>query len=100
MLSFYQDRPEKVSFSQEYPRTLDYPRITICSPAFFSKTKSVMRKSSDPGYSNSNCFHRLSSYNLSDENDDLANYLILSLQNDMIVPNIAVIYYFVRVDSI
>ena len=59
-----------------------------------------MRKSSDPGYSNSNCFHRLSSYNLSDENDDLANYLILSLQNDMIVPNIAVIYYFVRVDSI
>ena len=49
-----------------------------------------MRKPSDPGYSNSNCFHRLSSYNLSDENDDLANYLILSLQNDMIVPQISV----------
>ena len=42
-----------------------------------------------------NCF-RLEQYNLSDANDDLANYLILSLQNDMIVPNIAVIYYFVK----
>ena len=49
-------------------------------------------------YFNFDCF-RLASYNLSDAHDDLANYLILSLQNDLIVPKIAVIYYFLREGS-
>ena len=93
MLSFYKNRPEKVSFTQETLRTLEYPRITICSPAFFNKTKSVSQQRK---YFSHHTFSRLGLYNLSDANDDLANYLILSLQNDMIVPKIAVIYYVLR----
>ena len=56
---------------QQDEKLMSYPKITICSPAFFSK-------------------ERLIQYELDDENDDVANYLILSLQFDPMIPAIYV----------
>jgi len=66
-LAFYPLRPQKVSVSQVTEPSLQYPKITLCSPAFFDKK-------------------RLEKYGLDDESDSVANYLILSLQIDQMSP--------------
>ena len=67
LVQFVQERPQKVSITQVNGQSAIYPTITLCSPAFFNKTKLVK-------------------YGIDDENDDIANYLILSLQNDKMIP--------------
>ena len=69
LADFVQNRPQKVSITQETEPSARYPTLTICSPAFFNKSK-------------------LAKYGLDDDNDDMANYLILSLQNDKMIPEI------------
>ena len=69
LADFVQNRPQKVSITQETEPSAKYPTLTICSPAFFNKSK-------------------LAKYGLDDDNDDMANYLILSLQNDKMIPEI------------
>ena len=37
--NFYPMRPQKVSMSHVTETEVDYPRITLCSPAFFTKER-------------------------------------------------------------
>ena len=37
--NFILDRPQKVSLSQVEEAQVEFPKITVCSPAFFNKTK-------------------------------------------------------------
>merc|ERR1711953_46493 len=69
IVDFYPNRPQKVSVLQEQDSPMHYPKLTICSPAFFNK-------------------ERLIQYELDDENDDVANYIILSLQFEPMIPAI------------
>ena len=39
VVSFVRERPQKVSITPDIEQSLEYPTITICSPAFFSKTR-------------------------------------------------------------
>ena len=40
VLAFYPLRPQKVSMSHVTESVMEYPRITLCSPAFFTKERS------------------------------------------------------------
>ena len=39
VLAFYPLRPQKVSMSHVTETVMEYPRITLCSPAFFTKER-------------------------------------------------------------
>ena len=39
VVSYVRERPQKVSITQDIEQSLEYPTITICSPAFFNKTR-------------------------------------------------------------
>ena len=39
MITFVQDREQKVSLNQIEEAQVEFPKITVCSPAFFNKTK-------------------------------------------------------------
>ena len=41
-MDFVRDRPEKVSITQVTDTKAEYPKITVCSPAFFNKSKYVL----------------------------------------------------------
>ena len=41
VVSYVRERPQKVSITPDIEQSLEYPTITICSPAFFSKTRLV-----------------------------------------------------------
>ena len=62
--------------------SLAYPAITVCSPVFFTRERWV----GNYLFCNLVLAFRLEFYGLSDDNDDMANYLILSLQTDEVIP--------------
>ena len=39
IVDFYPNRPQKVSVLQEQESVMSYPKLTICSPAFFNKER-------------------------------------------------------------
>ena len=39
IVDFYPNRPQKVSVLQEQETVMSYPKLTICSPAFFNKER-------------------------------------------------------------
>ena len=39
IVDFYPNRPQKVSVLQEQETVMPYPKLTICSPAFFNKER-------------------------------------------------------------
>ena len=39
VLTLIRERPQKVSITQEIETSLEYPTLTICSPAFFDKSR-------------------------------------------------------------
>ena len=41
VVTYVRERPQKVSITPDIEQSLEYPTITICSPAFFSKTRLV-----------------------------------------------------------
>ena len=43
VLAFYPLRPQKVSMSHVTESVMEYPRITLCSPAFFTKERWLTR---------------------------------------------------------
>ena len=79
---------------------MHYPKLTICSPAFFNKERYSLAYiyiyiqihiDIDTMYiMYIFLFSRLIQYELDDENDDVANYIILSLQFDPMIPGIEV----------
>ena len=82
---------QKVSITPDIEESLEYPTITICSPAFFNKTRLFDWKDRNTLILQTLAF-RLAAFGLDDEDDDLANYLILSLQIDQITPQIKVFF--------
>ena len=75
-----------MTLTEETASSIEFPKITVCSPAFFNKTKYL----SQLHECDLQVLLRLVEYGLDDEDDDLANYLILSLQTDQTVPGIEV----------
>ena len=88
VVTLIRERPQKVSITQEIETSLEYPTLTICSPAFFDKSRHSRGQPTSDNFLSSQ--FRLATLGLDDENDDLANYLILSLQVDQITPRINV----------
>ena len=88
-MTFFRERPQKVSITQDIESSLEYPTLTLCSPVFFSKDRWEVKDHNSQENKLLNQF-RLAAFGLDDENDDLANYLILSLQIDQITPQINV----------
>ena len=84
---FIDERPEKISIREVPAPSVNFPKITVCSPAFFNKSK-LFDLFSTIFLS---VTYRLKQYGLDDVEDNVANYLILSLQSEQIKPRLEVI---------
>ena len=90
VIEFYPVRPQKVSVSTVAVADLEFPKLTLCSPAYFSKQR-WLGAEYDHSYEYYIQFaFRLAQYDLDDPNDAVANYLILSLQVDQMSPALSV----------
>ena len=91
VIEFYPVRPQKVSVSTVAVADLEFPKLTLCSPAYFSKQRWLGARYKLHSYEYYIQFaFRLVQYDLDDPNDAVANYLILSLQVDQMSPALSV----------